>query len=103
MGILSNFNTSLKEKLDQFFGLKFKSIFVSEEIGVAKPSAEFYSKAIEKISVSPEKILYIGDSLKLDIDPAIKLGMKTLLIDRENFFPNSDYAILDLKQILNYL
>ena len=103
IGVLSNFNSSLKEKLNHFFGTIFDTILVSEELGMAKPSIEFYTKAIKKISIFPENILYIGDSLKLDIEPALKVGMKTLLIDRENYYPNSDYAIKDLKQILNYL
>lgn len=103
MGIISNFNSSLKEKLTHFFGPLFKTVIVSEEIGIAKPSLDFYAKAIEKIAVTPENILYIGDSLKLDIEPAVALGMKTLLIDRGNHFPNSKYAINDLSEILNYL
>lgn len=103
MGIISNFNSSLKEKLNHFFGSIFETVIVSEEVGIAKPSLDFYAKAIEKISVVPENILYIGDSLKLDIEPAVKLGMKTLLIDRGNNFPNSKYAINDLNEILNYL
>jgi FMN phosphatase YigB (HAD superfamily) len=103
MGIISNFNSSLKEKLNQFFGPLFETVIVSEEVGVAKPSLEFYRKGLEKISVSPENILYIGDSLKLDIEPAITLGMKTLLIDRGSNFPSSKYAIKDLNQILKYI
>ncbi|WP_293870290.1 HAD-IA family hydrolase [Flavobacterium sp.] len=103
MGIISNFNSSLKEKLNDFFSPIFNTILVSEEVGIAKPSIEFYTKALEKISIAPENILYIGDSIKLDMEPALKLGMKTLLIDRENYFPNYNCAIMDLKQILNYL
>ncbi len=103
MGIVSNFNSSLKEKLQLFFGPIFNTVLVSEEEGIAKPSLAFYTRAIEKISVSPKNILYIGDSLKLDVDPAVKLGMNALHIDREGFYPNSKNAINDLKQILNYL
>lgn len=103
MGILSNFNSSLKEKLYEFFGLVFKDIIVSEELGIAKPAIEIYNKAIEIINFSPENILYIGDSLKLDIKPALTLGIKTLLIDRDNFFPNSEYSIKNLNQILNHI
>jgi putative hydrolase of the HAD superfamily len=103
MGILSNFNSSLKEKLYEFFGPVFKDIIVSEDFGIAKPAIEIYNKAIEIINFSPENILYIGDSLKLDIQPALTLGIKTLLIDRDNFFPNSEYSIKNLNQILNHI
>lgn len=103
MGIISNFNSSLKEKLDDFFGPVFKDVFVSEELGIAKPDVAFYNRAIEKINCSPENILYIGDSLKLDIQPALKLGMNPLLIDRDNLFPNSEYTVGNLNQILNHI
>lgn len=103
MGIISNFNSSLKEKLDDFFGPVFKDVFVSEELGIAKPDVAFYNRAIEKINCSPENILYIGDSLKLDIQPALILGMNPLLIDRDNLFPNSEYTVGNLNQILNHI
>lgn len=103
IGIISNFNTTLKTKLNDFFGPVFKDILVSEELGVSKPNIEFYKQTVDKIGVSPENILYIGDSLRLDIQPALELGIKSLLIDRDNFYPNSKYAIQNLNQILNHL
>ncbi|MCG2611261.1 HAD family hydrolase [Flavobacterium sp. SM15] len=103
MGVLSNFNSTLKEKLNGFFGPVFKDVFVSEELGVSKPDLEFYKRAVEKINIKAENILYIGDSLKLDIEPALKIGMKPLLIDREGFFKKSDYQIENLNQLFNYL
>jgi FMN phosphatase YigB (HAD superfamily) len=103
IGIISNFNATLKEKINVFFGSVFKDIFVSEELGVSKPNIEFYKRAIEKVNLFPENILYIGDSLRLDIKPAASLGIKTLLIDRDDFYPNSEYAIQNLDQILKHI
>ncbi len=103
IGIISNFNATLNEKINAFFGPVFKDIFVSEELGVSKPNIEFYKRAIEKVNLFPENILYIGDSLRLDIKPAASLGIKTLLIDRDDFYPNSEYAIQNLDQILKHI
>ncbi len=103
IGIISNFNSTLKEKINGFFGPVFRDVFVSEELEVSKPNIEFYKCAIEKVNLFPENILYIGDSLRLDIKPAKHLGIKTLLIDRDNFYPNSEYAIQNLDQILKHL
>lgn len=103
VGIISNFNSSLKDTVQGFFGNNFKDIVVSEEIGLAKPNVAFYKKAQEIIGVPFDKILYIGDSLKLDIQPALAVGMHPLLIDREGFFPQSEWAINDLKQVQNYI
>ncbi|KRD63901.1 hypothetical protein ASE40_00710 [Flavobacterium sp. Root935] len=103
IGIISNFNTSLKEKLEHFFGSVFKDVLVSEELGIAKPNVEFYQKALERINCLPSEVLYIGDSMKLDIEPASKLGMKCLLIDRDNFYQKSIYKINNLSEVLQYL
>lgn len=103
MGIISNFNTTLKDKLQQFFGSVFKDILVSEELGVAKPALAFYEKALEKLNYKPNEVLYIGDSLKLDIEPASSLGIKSLLIDRDDFYASSPFKIKSLVEIKNYL
>ena len=103
MGVISNFNTSLKDKLAQFFGPVFQDVFVSEELGVAKPNIEFYQKALEKIPFAAHEVLYVGDSIKLDLEPASKLGFKVLIIDRDNFYPNSKNKISSLTEITQFI
>lgn len=103
IGIISNFNGSLQAKLNTFFGDIFTDIFVSEKMGMAKPQLEFYERAIHHINIKPENILYIGDSIKLDIKPAQELGIKTLLIDRNSFFPLHKNRIQTLEEIKNYI
>ena len=103
LGIISNFNTTLKDKLNSFFGDIFQDIFVSEELGVAKPSVEFYKRALENIPFKADEVLYIGDSIKLDMEPAISLGIETLIIDRDNFYPHLEKRISSLNEIKNYL
>lgn len=103
LGIISNFNTTLKDRLNQFFGPVFKDVLVSEELGVAKPKIQFYEKALERLKYAPNEVLYIGDSIKLDIEPATSLGIKSLLIDRDNFYDSSEYKIKSLVEIKNYL
>jgi len=102
-GIISNFNTTLKDKLLQFFGPIFTDILVSEELGIAKPKVEFYQKALDCIGYNASEVLYIGDSIKLDIEPASKLGIKSLLIDRGNFYQQSTYKINNLNEISKHL
>ena len=103
IGVISNFNTSLKDKLTQFFGPVFQDVLVSEEMGVAKPNIEFYQKALEKIPFDAHEVLYVGDSIKLDLEPASKLGFKVLIIDRDNFYPNSKNRISNLTEITQFI
>lgn len=103
IGIISNFNSTLKDKLKTFFDVTFVDIFVSEELGVAKPNKMFYQKAIDKIAIPPNEIVYVGDSIKLDIEPALNLGLNAFLIDRENYYPalkNRITSLNDLNKIM---
>ncbi len=103
LGIVSNFNTTLGDKLNAFFGPVFSHIIVSETEGVAKPDPEFYQRAIDKVKLTPEEILYIGDSIRLDLEPAMRLGIKSVLIDRDNFYPESHLRIKHLSEIKSFL
>ena len=54
----------------------FKGLFISETLGAAKPSPEFYAKALERIGNPPkETILAVGDSPAADIRGANLAGI----------------------------
>lgn len=54
----------------------FKDIFISEEIGAAKPSAAYFNAVLEALGKpDKEKCLVIGDSLTSDCDGAIAYGI----------------------------
>ena len=55
------------------------AIFISEEIGVAKPHPRIFLTACEQIGIEPKEALYVGDSPIMDIDPAHEAGMLTCL------------------------
>jgi len=103
VGIISNFNSTLKERLKSFFDITFADVFVSEELGVAKPKSAFYEKALEQIGIDASEIIYVGDSVKLDLAPAQKLGIKTFLIDRDNYFPAQKNRIGSLYELEKWL
>lgn len=85
--ILSNWDESVHEKVESFFPGQFHAVFGSALSGVRKPDNAFFQKAIEELGVNPSKIIYVGDSLKLDIFPALGLGIDAILIDRNNDYP----------------
>ncbi len=101
LGVLSNFKSSLRMLLEEKLPeIEFKNIIISEEEKVAKPDIEFYKIAAKKIGLRPNEILYIGDSLKLDVIPALQLGFNVKLIDRETTYPISKYRIDTFKNII---
>ncbi len=85
--ILSNWDESVKEKVNEFFPGQFSTVFGSALNGLRKPDPAFFHKAISGLGVQPEEITYVGDSLKLDIFPALDLGIDAVLIDRNNDYP----------------
>jgi putative hydrolase of the HAD superfamily len=100
LGVISNFNSGLSVLLqNKLPEVNFKDIIISETEGISKPSLEFYKIAIERTGLKPSEILYIGDSLKLDIIPAKSLGFQVKLIDRDFAYPASPYRISSIKDL----
>lgn len=85
----------------------FEKIFISSEIGAAKPSREFFDAAFAKIDAfSRERAIIIGDSLTSDILGGINAGIKTCLYsDKENITGAivPDYKIKSLGELPNLL
>jgi FMN phosphatase YigB (HAD superfamily) len=89
LGVISNWDKSLPEKLKELIDLKFDWIFGSEQMKSRKPDLNFYKNLVDNTGYSPHEILYVGDSIKLDIEPALAIGIQAVLIDRMNLFPNA--------------
>lgn len=89
MGVLSNWDRSLQEKLPLIANTSFDWILGSAEQGVRKPDLTFFQKIIEATGMQAEEIVYVGDSMRLDIEPALSLGMKAVLIDRDDLYPHA--------------
>ena len=62
----------------------------SYEEGFAKPDVELFRRACKRVGLAPQDCLMVGDHLENDILPALKLGMRTVLIDREHVYSPSD-------------
>jgi FMN phosphatase YigB (HAD superfamily) len=41
--------------------------------------------------VAPEECVHVGDSIANDLEPAMAVGMKAVMIDRSESFPDSPY------------
>lgn len=102
--ILSNFNSSLFDLIGELIGKDvFDEIIISENETARKPDVKFYQITIDRLGVAPNEILYVGDSLKLDIIPAKKLGINTLLIDRDEIYSYPTERISSFEELKNYL
>lgn len=98
-GVLSNFNNGLTELMQNLFGDIFSDVIVSEDLNIRKPDPAFFQYALDKIGLPADQVLYVGDSLKLDIIPAKKIGFQVVLIDRIKAFPKSKETINTLSDL----
>ncbi len=85
-----------KYKIDRYMDC----IEYSFEIGALKSSGLLLKKCMKDLSVKKEDIIVVGDSLQSDIEPARKLGLRAILIDRKN---TRDYEekISNLNELLD--
>lgn len=74
----------------------FKSTIFSCEVGFVKPEEEIFNLIIDSSEVSLDSILMIGDSLSSDYEGAAKVGIKSLLLNRDSqgAFENSKISSL---------
>jgi putative hydrolase of the HAD superfamily len=82
--ILSNADLSLRGRLRQL-GIHdlFDAVVASAEEGVAKPEAEIYRRAAERIGLSPEACVFVDDA-PANVRAAETLGMRGIVyrVDR---------------------
>jgi len=89
LGVLSNWDRSLPDKLHSLTGLEFRWVLGSEDQQVRKPDPVFFEKMIQAAACPAPGIVYVGDSVRLDIEPALRLGIRAYLIDRDDLYPHS--------------
>ncbi len=95
LGLVSNFAYApgLRKILAHFSLTKFFDvIMISGELGVRKPHPKIFEEALDKLGVAAEESVFVGDSLKADINGAKKLGSRTVLVENVGLRKNP-YAI----------
>ncbi len=87
----------------------FYELFISEEMGCSKPSQEFFSTCMHRLSskvkqkIKPCEIMIIGDSLSSDMAGGIQFGLQTCFYNPHNASVPShmelNYNVSSLKDI----
>ena len=88
-GILSNWDGSLEDRLGSLLRVDFDWVLGSEDQGARKPDPAFFRLMLDKTGLMPAQIAYVGDSVRLDIEPALQMGFHAILLDRDQLFPHS--------------
>lgn len=80
-------------------GIVVDHIFTSEGLQVYKPQKAFYERILTELSLLPQEVLFVGDSLTDDISGPKRVGMKTCWVNRKGQaapVPPPDYEVSDL-------
>lgn len=82
----------------------FDDIFLSEKLGVNKPSAKFFELALKELGIkNKEKVLMIGDSLTADIQGGKNAGIDTCWCNFKQETSNATlqptYTVTDYMQL----
>jgi len=80
VGICTDLTAHIQHRKIKKLGLApwIHALVTSEEAGAEKPAPIMYQLILDKLKVSPEHALFIGDSLKKDVQGAELSGMKAL-------------------------
>jgi len=96
LAVISNWDRRLPTILDDL-GLTpfFETITVSSIEGVEKPSPEIFTRTLNRLELSPERVIHVGDSPHDDYEGAAAAGVRPLLIDRRGLFSGDSFRRIE--------
>ena len=105
IGMISNTGYIEFKILDNKFKIKdnFDIVLLSYETGILKPSPKIFRLMLDRLNLEKEEVLMVGDSLPDDARAAESFGIKAVLLDRRNKYPNHSPRITSLKELEKYL
>lgn len=81
----------------------FEHILISSELGLTKPDARIFGHALDLCAVVPQRALFIGDHLEVDILGARRAGCRSCWVhggrDRPRRGPQADMEIAQVLEL----
>lgn len=82
----------------------FDYCYLSFKEGHIKPGKTVFKKILQVFSITPDEVLMMGDSPRSDLIIPQKMGMRVILIDRDNHLNDQGYnKTKSLKEIFKFL
>jgi putative hydrolase of the HAD superfamily len=95
LGLVSNGIRDLSEFVAHH-RLDVDAIVDSRSHGWVKPHPTIFRTALDRLGVGAEEAAMVGDSLAEDVEGARALGLRAILVDREDRHPDVDERVADL-------
>jgi HAD superfamily hydrolase (TIGR01662 family) len=98
IGLVSNSSRDVREfarhhRLDVDAGIS------SFHHGRTKPHASIFRAVLGLLGVEPEEAVMVGDTIADDVEGALALGMRAILVDRERAHPDFEPRIETLNEL----
>ncbi len=105
MGLISNFEAWLEDLLEDLGLLEFLEVLViSGKEAYEKPHPRIYELALERGGLEAGRTLHVGDSPISDYDGAREAGMRAVLLDRWERFPDFEgERVRELRELPAFL
>jgi HAD superfamily hydrolase (TIGR01662 family) len=102
IGLVSNSARDVRE-FARHHGLDVDAGISSFHHGHTKPHASIFRAVLDLLGVEPAEALMVGDTIADDIDGALALGMRAILLDRDGSRPEFEPRIETLPELLSTL
>jgi putative hydrolase of the HAD superfamily len=106
LAIISNYDSRIDDLLRDF-GIErfFDGVHVSSRSGAAKPDKDIFLSALRYHRAEPQRALHVGDSLREDVEGASAVGMRAVLLDRNQSYASNSVLIRIryLEELIGYL
>ena len=106
LGLVTNVDADMHEVCKELGLADYLDFIVtSGEVKASKPHPRIFLKALEKAGVSNSEAAHVGDQPDIDVAGAKAAGIKPILIDRRNLFPNVRDCVVvrSLTEVINNL
>jgi putative hydrolase of the HAD superfamily len=98
LGLISNGQRNLEE-FARHHALDVDVAVGSKAHGRTKPHASIFETALAALETMPDEAVMVGDSYADDIEGARALGMRAILLDRDERYPDEADRITDLRAL----
>ena len=96
LGLVSNTGRDLQAFV-KHHALDVDAAVSSGTHGKTKPHPTIFQAALERLGVEAAAAVMVGDSIEDDVEGAKAVGMRGLLLDRENRYPEVEEKLTDLR------
>jgi len=102
VGLISNWDVRLRGLLDAMaMSAQVDVAVISAEVGVEKPDAGIFVRALQQLGTAPEETLHVGDTWLDDVAGAAAVGMRPVWLNPEGHEPprNNGFAFEQIRAL----